>query len=75
MTTHEIINIIEMIDSEILLTDKMDCDMKHRIIAEKICYSLSKYPSSVLNDTIKILHITRETNAVNYPVFKHYLLF
>lgn len=66
--------VIEMIDSEILLTDKMDCDMKHRIIAEKICYSLSKYPSSVLNDTIKILHITRETNAVNYPVFKHYLL-
>lgn len=65
--------VLEMIDSDILLSKKMDCEKKHKTIAEKICYSLSKYPHSVMCD-IEIMHITRETKCDDYPEFKQYIL-
>ncbi len=66
--------IIEMIDTGILLTDDMDCDKKHKIIAEKICYTLSKYPNVFGDNPIQIIHITRDTLFTGYPLFKHFIL-
>lgn len=66
--------IIEMIDAEILLTERMNCKQKHKVIIEKICHSLSKYPDVLGGNTIQIIHISRETVFVGYPSFHHYLL-
>lgn len=66
--------IIEMIDTGILLTEKMSCEQKHKAIAEKICYSLSRYPNVFCNNSIQIIHITRDTLFEGYPSFHHYLL-
>ena len=44
-----------MIDTDILLTENMDCDKKHKVIAEKICYTLSKYPDVFGNNPIQII--------------------
>lgn len=66
--------IVEMIDTDILLTENMDCDKKHKVIAEKICYTLSKYPDVFGSNPIQIIHITRDTLFSDYPCFKHYLL-
>lgn len=66
--------IIEMIDTEILLTTKMNCEQKHKTIAEKICYSLAKYPNVLGGNTIQIIHISRDTFFEGYPRFHNYIL-
>jgi len=66
--------IIEMIDAEVLLNKEMDCNVKHKLIAEKICYSFSKYPDALKKYPIQIIHITRETTFERYPKFKHFIL-
>ncbi len=66
--------IIEMIDSGVLLTEKMTCDEKHKIIREKICFSLSKYPDELGNKPVQIIHISRETLFNGYPSFHHYYM-
>lgn len=66
--------IIEMIDTEILLKESMSCECKHKVISEKICYSLSKYSDVFGGNTIQIVHITRDTIVEGYPSFHTYLL-
>ncbi len=66
--------IVEMIDSNLLLNESMSCDEKHKIIAERICYSLKQYPDVLGANPIQIIHISRDTIVNGYPKFHHYLL-
>ena len=66
--------IIEMIDSGVLLTEQMTCDEKHKIIQNQIELSLSNYPDELGGRPIQIIHISRETIFKKYPSFHHYYM-
>ena len=66
--------IIELIDAEVLLTKEMACDSKNKIIFEKICESLSKYPQLYIGNDVQIMHLSRDTKVDGYPEFHHYKL-
>lgn len=68
--------IIEMIDSNLLLTNEMSCAEKNKIIFNKISYELNHYPVSLSNKVFQILHITRETvvHKNKYPNFHAYFI-
>lgn len=66
--------IVELIDAGILLNAKMTCDEKNKIIFEKICESLSKYPRLYIGSDVQIMHLSRDTEVRGYPEFYHYKL-
>lgn len=66
--------IIEMIDSGVLLTKQMTCNQKHEIIQNQIRLSLSNYPNELEGRPIQIIHISRETVFKGYPSFHHYYM-
>lgn len=66
--------IIEMIDTDLLLNCTMSCKEKNKIIFQKLQYAFSKYPDACGNNPIQILHISRDTVFEGYPDFCHYLL-
>ena len=66
--------IIEMIDSGVLLTEQMTCEQKNKIIGEKIRSSLSNYPKELGNRPVQIIHISRESIFKGYPSFHHYFM-
>nr|WP_320024119.1 hypothetical protein [uncultured Acetobacterium sp.] len=66
--------IVEMIDSGILLNEKMRCEEKNSIIFERICNSLLKYQDILGNGVVQIMHITRDTCFEKYPMFYEYIL-
>lgn len=66
--------IIELIDADVLLSKKMTCDSKNKIIFEKICSSMSKYPHLCIGNDVQIIHLSRDTNVNGYPAFYHYKL-
>lgn len=53
--------ILELIDSGVLLTKKMTCSEKNSLVFEKICESISKYPDIMGNNPVHIMHISRDT--------------
>jgi hypothetical protein len=66
--------IIELIDAGVLLSKEMTCDAKNKIIFEKICESLSKYPKLCIGNDVQIMHLSRDTEVDGYPQFYHYKL-
>ncbi len=66
--------IVEMIDSGILINEKMNCDKKNSVIFERICYSLKEYKNILHGSLIEIIHITRDTVFDKYPNFYAYKL-
>ncbi|HJC44040.1 MAG TPA: hypothetical protein H9756_10270 [Candidatus Mediterraneibacter gallistercoris] len=70
--------IVELIDAGILLNTTMTCDQKNKIIFEKICESLSKYPQLYIGSNVQIMHLSRDTEVDTkvrgYPKFYHYKL-
>lgn len=66
--------IIELIDAGVLLDTVMTCDEKNKVIFEKICESLSKYPQLYIGDDVQIIHLSRDTEVRGYPKFHHYKL-
>ena len=66
--------ILELIDGEILLAKNMTCRDKNKLVFEKICESLSKYPDIMGDNPVQIMHISRETEFTGYPSFHQYIL-
>lgn len=66
--------ILELIDSGVLLTKKMSCREKNSLVFEKICESLSKYPDILGDNPVNIMHISRDTEFSSYPSFHQYIL-
>ena len=65
--------IVEMIDAGLLFDKTMNCKLKNEILYNKLCSSFDFYPNVIGNNSIEILHISRET-SVKHPSFHVYLL-
>ena len=62
--------VIEMIDSGILIHKEMPAIMKKQIIFKTIGNLLAKYPKTAISSATSIIYVTRDNRPEKYPDFK-----
>ena len=61
--------IVEMIDAGVFFTQEMDREEKHSVVYEKLQEAFLSYPANHCDSVVQILHISRDTTFLKYPVF------
>lgn len=64
--------LINMIDAEIAFSKDTSCEAKSEKVFDFLYSELKNYPEKCINNTIEIIHISRDTVVYEYPQFHEY---
>lgn len=67
--------LISMIDSGVIFNNAISCKIKSKIVFDFLRNELKNYPEVCINDSLEIIHISRDTVVSGYPEFHefHYI--